>query len=56
MDSKATLAELVAAHVGLHRSQGSGALGQRRPSSSAFAHGLALMVIVYAWGSVPGTM
>ncbi len=57
MDIKAALAELLGTFTLVLIGAGAGALAD--PSSAglvavAFAHGLALMVIVYAWGSISG--
>ena len=44
-------------HAGFHRRRGRSAGRQRSAAgivAVAFAHGLALMVIVYAWGSISG--
>lgn len=54
MDSKATLAELIGTFTLVFIGAGAGALGAAGLVGVAFAHGLALMVIVYAWGSVSG--
>jgi MIP family channel proteins len=57
MDTKAALAEFIGTFTLVFIGAGAGALadpGSAGLVSVAFAHGLALMVIVYAWGSISG--
>jgi MIP family channel proteins len=57
MDTKATLAELIGTFTLVFIGAGAGALadpGSAGLVSVALAHGLALLVIVYAWGSISG--
>jgi len=57
MDMKAALAELLGTFTLVFIGAGAGALadpGTAGLVAVAFAHGLALMVIVYAWGSISG--
>ncbi|HEX3725103.1 MAG TPA: aquaporin [Pirellulales bacterium] len=57
MDAKATLAELIGTFTLVFIGAGAGALAEVSGGGIvgvALAHGLALMVIVYAWGSVSG--
>ena len=57
MDPKAALAELIGTFTLVFIGAGAGALAATSGGGIvgvAFAHGLALMVIVYAWGSISG--
>jgi MIP family channel proteins len=57
MDPKAAFAELVGTFTLVFIGAGAGALAQTSGAGLvgvAFAHGLALMVIVYAWGNISG--
>lgn len=57
MDTKAALAELIGTFTLVFIGAGAGALadpGTAGLVAVAFAHGLALMVIIYAWGSISG--
>jgi len=57
MDIKAVLAELIGTFTLVFIGAGAGALAATSGGgivAVAFAHGLALMVIVYSWGSVSG--
>lgn len=57
MDTKATLAELIGTFTLVFIGAGAGAIadpGSAGLVSVALAHGLALLVIVYAWGSISG--
>ncbi len=57
MDVKATLAELIGTFTLVFIGAGAGAMAETSGGGIvgvAFAHGLALMVIVYAWGSISG--
>lgn len=57
MDPKAALAELIGTFTLVLIGAGAGALAESSGGGLvgvAFAHGLALMVIVYAWGSISG--
>ena len=57
MDIKAILAELIGTFTLVFIGAGAGALAATSGGgivAVAFAHGLALMVIVYAWGSISG--
>src|SRR5436190_7227446 len=57
MDVKAVVAELIGTFTLVFIGAGAGAVlesGAAGTVGVAFAHGLALMVIVYAWGSISG--
>jgi MIP family channel proteins len=57
MDPKAAVAELIGTFTLVFIGAGAGALAESSGGGLigvAFAHGLALMVIVYAWGSISG--
>ena len=57
MDAKAALAELIGTFTLVFIGAGAGALAETSGGGLvgvAFAHGLALMVIIYAWGSISG--
>ena len=57
MDVKATLAELIGTFTLVFIGAGAGAVLEPNSAGTvgvALAHGLALMVIVYAWGSISG--
>src|SRR5215475_4857435 len=57
MDTKAALAEFLGTFTLVFIGAGAGALATTSGGglvSVAFAHGLALMVIVYAWGNISG--
>ncbi len=57
MDSKAALAEFVGTFTLVFIGAGAGALAEESGVGTlgvAWAHGLALMVIIYAWGNISG--
>jgi MIP family channel proteins len=54
MDIKAALAELIGTFTLVFIGAGAGSLVEPGLLGVAFAHGLALMVIIYAWGSISG--
>jgi MIP family channel proteins len=57
MDTKAALAELIGTFTLVFIGAGAGAVLEANSAGTvgvALAHGLALMVIVYAWGSISG--
>jgi MIP family channel proteins len=57
MDIKAVLAELIGTFTLVFIGAGAGAVLEPTSAGTvgvAFAHGLALMVVVYAWGSISG--
>ena len=54
MDTTAAVAEFIGTFTLVFIGAGAGALVEPGLVGVAFAHGLALMVIVYAWGSISG--